>query len=320
MESEPIRSEEKTLRSAGIFVLAVATVALVVAVVAAFGGGMGSQGQAAAAPAPFDPFATIQIKGKAGIVIDIPTGRTLYDKNSDVPLPLASLTKAALALVVAEALPLDSIITIPYYAGGSTGEEHLSKGEKWRGEDVIDFTLVTSSNTGAKILSEAADSVIRERYPEFPSGGAALSRMNTLVKELGLQYTYFLNISGLDISATQAGSYGSARDMAKLFAYAASAQPSLFSGTAQNDLLLSDANGNGRVAASNTNDAQGAIPGLIMGKTGLTDLAGGNLVVVFDVGLAHPMVAVVLGSTESARFQDVQKLVVAARKAIIGAN
>ena len=162
--------------------------------------------------------------------------------------------------------------------------------------------------------------MIRERYPEFPSGGAALSRMNTLVKELGLQYTYFLNISGLDISATQAGSYGSARDMAKLFAYAASAQPSLFSGTAQNDLLLSDANGNGRVAASNTNDAQGAIPGLIMGKTGLTDLAGGNLVVVFDVGLAHPMVAVVLGSTESARFQDVQKLVVAARKAIIGAN
>ena len=44
----------------------------------------------------------LKARGKAGIVIDIPTGRTLYEKNADVPLPLASLTKAALALVVAE--------------------------------------------------------------------------------------------------------------------------------------------------------------------------------------------------------------------------
>src|SRR3990167_8054765 len=170
MEIEPIRSEEKTLKSAGIFVLAVATVALTIAAAALFGGAARSQSQAAAAPLPLDPFAGIEIKGKAGIVIDIPTGRTLYEKNADVPLPLASLTKAALALVVAEALPLDSIITIPYYAGGSTGEEYLSKGERWRVQDVVDFTLVTSSNTGAKILAEATDSVIRERYPEFPAG------------------------------------------------------------------------------------------------------------------------------------------------------
>ena len=53
-----------------------------------------------------------------------------------------------------------------------------------------------------------------------------------------------------------------------------------------------------------------------MGKTGLTDLAGGNLAVVFDVGLAHPVVAVVLGSTESGRFVDMQKLVDAARIAV----
>ena len=57
-----------------------------------------------------------------------------------------------------------------------------------------------------------------------------------------------------------------------------------------------------------------------MGKTGLTDLAGGNLAVVFDVGLAHPVVAVVLGSTEYGRFEDMQKLVTTARKAIMGAE
>ncbi len=300
--------------------LAVAVIAFATVAVTALGGSMTPLSQVASLPAPFDPFASIKIYGKGAIVIDIPTGRTLYEKNSDVPLPLASLTKAALALVVAEALPLNSIITIPYYAGSATGAEHLSKGEKWRVQDVVDFTLVTSSNTGAKILAESAENIIRERYPEFPAGEAALSRMNALVKEIGLQYTYFLNVSGLDLSTTQAGSYGSARDMAALFAYAASAEPSLYSGTAQNGVLLASADGNGRITASNTNNAQGAIPGLIMGKTGLTDLAGGNLAVVFDVGLAHPVVAVVLGSTEYGRFEDMQKLVTTARKAIMGAE
>ncbi len=320
MEETTHYSEQKTLQSVGIFTISTFVVALVVVFVAAFGGGIMPQSQTAAAPAPFDPFANVQLEGKAAIVIDIPTGKTLYEKNPDVPLPLASLTKAALALVVAEALPLNSIITVPYYVAGSSGDEHLSKGERWRVQDVIDFMLVTSSNTGAEFLAESAENVIRERYPQFLSGEAALSRMNALVKELGLQYTYFLNVSGLDISTTQAGSYGSARDMATLFAYAASAEPSLFSGTAQNGILLTDAYGNGRVSASNTNNAQGAIAGLIMGKTGLTDLAGGNLAVVFDVGLAHPVVAVVLGSTENARFADMQKLVAAARKAVVGAD
>ncbi|MEK9154320.1 MAG: hypothetical protein AAB798_02505 [Patescibacteria group bacterium] len=316
MESNLPSNEEKTLKSAGIFALAVAIVALATAAASIIGTAP-HQGQTAAISTPFNYFADIKIKGKAAIVIDISTGQTLYEKNSDIPLPLASLTKVALALAVADVLPSHAVITIPYYASGSNGDEHLSKGEKWRVQDIIDFTLVTSSNAGARILAESADNMIRERYPEFPAGYAALSRMNELVKELGLQYTYFLNVSGLDISTTQAGSYGSARDMAALFAYAASAESSLFSGTAQNGVLLTSADGRGQVTVSNTNNVQGAIPGLIMGKTGLTDLAGGNLAVVFEVGLAHPVVAVVLGSTEKERFEDMQKLVIAARKSIM---
>ncbi|MEK7069098.1 MAG: serine hydrolase [Patescibacteria group bacterium] len=309
-------NEEKPLKSAGIFLFAIAVIALAIAV-ASIIGTTPNQGQTASISTPLNYFTDIKIKGKAAIVIDISTGKTLYEKNSDTPLPLASLTKVALALVVAEAVPQEAIIIIPYYARGSNGNAHLSKGEKWRVQDVIDFTLVTSSNAGAKILAESVDKTIRERYPEFPAGSATLSRMNEFVKELGLQYTYFLNVSGLDISTTQAGSYGSARDMAALFAYAASAESSLFSGTAQNGVLLASADGKGIVTAPNTNNVQGAIPGLIMGKTGLTDLAGGNLVVVFDVGLAHPVVAVVLGSTEYGRFEDMQNLVIATQKSIM---
>lgn len=269
--------------------------------------------QTAAAPSTFTG---IELRAKSAMVLDMTNRKVLYEKNADVPLPLASLTKIMLALVISEALPLDASVTIPYYMASSDGKEHFEKGERWLLQDVIDFTLVTSSNNGAEILSDLAASVIRDRNPNFSSENPTLERMNKLANNLNLQQTYFLNVSGLDLSNTQAGSYGSARDMASLFAYAASANPELFAGTARGGVLLRNIDGNRNTTASNTNDVQGAIPGLIMGKTGFTDLAGGNLAVVFDVGLAHPVVAVVLGSGENERFTDMQKLVERARKAV----
>jgi len=272
--------------------------------------------QTAAAPGAMDPFANINTDAKAVIVIDMQSGRTLYQKNADVQLPLASLTKVALVLATTEVLLLDSIITIPYYAGGAEGSEHLTKGERWRVRDVIDFTLIASSNNGAEILADAANDALHKRYPNSPADSATLSRMNDIARTLGLQHTYFLNVSGLDLSTTLAGAYGSARDVATLYAYAASAEPSLFAATARDSILLTAVNEDATRNAYNTNDAQGAIPGLIMGKTGTTDLAGGNLAVVFDVGLAHPVVAVVLGSSEEGRFADMKKLVATTRKAL----
>jgi D-alanyl-D-alanine carboxypeptidase len=54
-------------------------------------------------------------------------------------------------------------------------------------------------------------------------------------------------------------------------------------------------------------------PGLIGAKTGYTDLAGGNLVVAFDLEIGHPVIAVVLGSTQEGRFTDMRALIEAAR-------
>ena len=51
------------------------------------------------------------------------------------------------------------------------------------------------------------------------------------------------------------------------------------------------------------------IPGLIASKTVYTDLAGGNLAVAFDASVGHPIIVVVLGSTEAGRFTDVATLV-----------
>jgi D-alanyl-D-alanine carboxypeptidase len=58
----------------------------------------------------------------------------------------------------------------------------------------------------------------------------------------------------------------------------------------------------------NTNQGVVQVPGALLSKTGFTDLAGGNLVVVFDAGMAHPVAVVVLGSTVEGRFTDVKRL------------
>lgn len=275
--------------------------------------------QTAAPHVAVDYFAGTKIEAKAGIVIDMATGKVLYEKNADTQLPIASITKVPLVLAVSEVLSPEEIITIPYYAAGTGESGHLTKGETWRVKDVIDFTLAASSNNGAAILADAADSKLHELYPEAPIGSAALWRMNALAKELNLATTNFLNVSGLDISETQAGAFGSARDVATFMAYAASSQPSAFTATARDRVLLTAVQGSAQ-NAENTNDAQGAIAGLILGKTGTTDLAGGNLGVVFDIGLARPVVAVVLGSSENGRFTDIQKLVFAAQKAVTEGN
>ena len=61
--------------------------------------------------------------------------------------------------------------------------------------------------------------------------------------------------------------------------------------------------------ARNTNGTVEQITGLIGSKTGFTDLAGGNLVIAYNVGLNHPIVIVVLGSGRTERFTDVLSVV-----------
>jgi D-alanyl-D-alanine carboxypeptidase len=276
--------------------------------------------QTAAVAATEDPFANIRIDARAAYVLDLKTGDVLYSRNPDAQLPLASLTKVPLAIAVSEVLAPDAAIKIPRYTTAQNGtSEHLSTGDIWRIKDILDFTLIGSSNDGADILAAAADPLISNAHAAAPRKGGTLWRMNDLARELDLKNTYFLNASGLDESVTQAGAYGSARDMAVLFAYAATEWPSVFAGTTKDGLLLTSVRG-GTAAASNTNNALGSISGLIMGKTGLTDLAGGNLVIVFDVGLAHPVAAVVLGSTQDGRFEDMKHIVAATYAAIAARN
>lgn len=262
------------------------------------------------APAP-SPFDDVSLAAKSAIVTDTATGRVLYEKDADLQWPLASLTKVPLVLAVAEVLKPHDVIVIPYDTKPLGSPQRMAYGTRWHAQDVIDLTLAASSNEGADILAAAADAALLERYPQAPQGGAAVWRMNALTRSINLPHTYFLNPTGLDESSTQSGAYGTARDMATLFAYAATNMPERFNATARPSVSITSIEGD-VATAINTDEALDAIPGLILGKTGYTDLAGGNLGVVFRTTNGHTMTAIVLGSTQQGRFSDMRALVQAA--------
>lgn len=246
------------------------------------------------------------IFARAAVIYDVHDKKFLYEKNATAQLPLASVTKVMLVLAAGRVLAGDDIVTISPEAMRVEGISGLALGEQWKVRDLIDATLVPSSNAGANALALAA-------------GGSDVSvtvdRMNAIAREIGLMHTYYLNPTGLDESTTMGGAYGSAYDMARLFSYIIEKYPSLLDGTARDGQLITSESGITHTTV-NTNELLGEIPGLIGGKTGYTDLAGGNLIIAFDAGLGHPVIISVLGSTQEGRFTDMRSLVHFARAAL----
>ncbi len=257
------------------------------------------------------PYENLSLSAKSVYVWDISTHRKLYGRNEGRLLPLASVTKMMMALVAVELLPNNTAITINANDIGEEGDSGLYPGERWSLGSLLKFTLVASSNDGASaIASVAGASLLRDASSTNPFVNKKLfiEKMNEKAQAIGLLDTHFTNESGLDIDSVTSGAYGTTRDMAILFEYIFKKHPELFTSTTYRKIdVTSESNITHHVA--NTNEGVAEVTGLIGSKTGYTDLAGGNLVVVVDIGVGHPVVIAVLGSTRDGRFTDVAQLI-----------
>lgn len=245
-------------------------------------------------PAPITLDPTL-LTAKSAIVYDLLDGRILYAKNAEKQLPLASLTKLMTAQVVLSHTAPNTEVQITKKDLEPEGDWGLRVGDTVRLSDLLKFGLIASSNDA---MAAAAASV--SNY---------LDAMNDTANKLGLTKMYFLNPTGLDINVSEdaAGAYGSAYDVARLAATFFKNYPNYFTLTEKPAVSI---NSSGRtLSASATAAPLLNMPGFIGAKTGYTDLAGGNLVALVDVEVGHPLAFVVLGSTETGRFDDVRKLV-----------
>lgn len=252
-------------------------------------------------------FPNVPLVARAAVVYDVKRGEVLFEKNARAQLPLASLTKIMMALTARDELPKDAVVTINEEFLQEEGNNGFRDGQEWKLSDILDATLVESSNDGAAAIA-GAYAAFQKEATEVEEGMDFVSLMNEKAKALGLEQTYFLNPTGLDTSASVSGGYGSAHDMAKLFSFAIQKFPDAFEATRYKDIVVSSL-GKTEYTISNTNDAIDQIPGLVASKTGYTDLAGGNLVILFDAGPMHPVAVAVLGSTLDGRFSDTISLV-----------
>jgi len=237
------------------------------------------------------------VQAKSAIVYDLSNGKVLYNKNADEQLPLASLTKLMTALVADNELGAQALVQVSEKALSTEGESGLLAGDIWHARDLSDFMLTVSSNDAATVFA-----TVNGEQQQF------INKMNNLAQQLGLYSLVFFNESGLDLDEQNAGAYGSARDISHLISYIALTKPELLEATTFDEFTSVSTTGL-RYKAVNTDKIVGQIPGLIGSKTGFTDLAGGNLAVIFDISIGHPIAVVVLGSTVDGRFDDVLRLV-----------
>jgi len=248
-----------------------------------------------------DAFASIPLEANAAIVYDLATGKTLYAKNADAQLPLASLTKLLTIYAALGELSPRTPITIPAAATHLDTPRAFSAGQTFALSDLARLTLTASLNDGAAAIAIAtADRENRSQSDMLASAAAAL----------GLSQTYAVNGSGLDVNTEISGGYGSARDLARLAGALVARAPTIAEATTQSFARAVSKNGV-QFSVKNTDPIITTIPRLLLSKTGYTDLAGGNLALIFDSGIEHPIAIVVLGSSQKARFTDGTALVAA---------
>ena len=155
-----------------------------------------STGAHAAADAPSESAA-------ACILVEADSGRTLYEKNADSPMLIASTTKIVTALTVLESCALDEGVEIrPEWTGIEGSSMYLAAGERYTVRELLGGLMLASGNDAAVALAcHAAGSI-----------GAFAVKMNELAQSIGCENTHFTNPSGLDDEEH----YSCARDLARI--------------------------------------------------------------------------------------------------------
>lgn len=231
----------------------------------------------------------------------------LFQKNAKTPYGIASITKIMTALVALERIGENDVIEIHESAIKTEGDEGaLVDGEHFTLRNLIVLMLTTSSNDAAVAIAEHVGFLYGATSSE-ESQSIFVRFMNETARDMGLGNTHFKNPTGLDIDETAGilSNVSTAEETARLIGYALR-YPIIYAASATHPTLLSEESVGHTL--SSTHVLLMNEPGIISGKTGFTDTAGGTLVTTAEVPLGKLSIIVVLGSTRTDRFDDTLRL------------
>jgi len=147
---------------------------------------------------PNTTFAAVETSVETAIIVDVESGRVLYDKNADEALPPASMTKMMTEYIVLEKvndgeLDWEDTTEISDYAYDLSADNRFSgiglrKNVEYKVKDLYDAMAIYSDNATTVALAEMISG----------SEGEFVKLMNQKGEELGLPDFKFVNATGLD--------------------------------------------------------------------------------------------------------------------------
>ncbi|GAA0416671.1 D-alanyl-D-alanine endopeptidase [Massilia aurea] len=148
-----------------------------------------------------DPLA---LRSNVAFVVDQNSAEVLFEKNANVALPIASLTKLMTGMVVMDSKQdLDEVlrVTDDDVDRHKFSSSRLPVGASMTRRELLHIALMSSENRAASALGR-----------NYPGGiSAFVAAMNAKARQLGMRDTRYVDSSGLSSSNVSSG-----RDLAKL--------------------------------------------------------------------------------------------------------
>ena len=145
----------------------------------------------------------VSTSASSAILVDVDSGRVLYEQNADAKMRIASTTKILTALVAIREGDLNDVVTVSREAAYTEGSSmYLKVGEQLTLETLLYGLLLCSGNDAAVAIAEHI-SGSQEKFADL---------MNETARAIGMEHSSFANPNGLDDEKH----YSTARDMARL--------------------------------------------------------------------------------------------------------
>jgi D-alanyl-D-alanine carboxypeptidase len=228
-------------------------------------------------------------------LVNLDTGRFLWQSNVRTARAPASLTKIFTAMVAVDLMGMNTLVTVPDSIRQLPADSTfmgLTPGERITVRELLYGVFLTSGNDAAETLASAAT-----------SRAFFIAAMNAKAARLGLRSTHFVNPTGLDAS----GHYSSAYDLAIATIYLESHYSGLVGIAATPAITIAATATHKAYALLNLDKLLHSYPGTYGLKTGWTEQALGCLITTSSRG-GHRLLAVLLGAPNGSAYAQMPRV------------
>lgn len=211
---------------------------------------------------------SLTLYARGAVLMDGDSGRILYGKEENTPLPMASTTKIMTCIVALEEGEAELVCAVSSKAASQPPVKlGMVKEDSFYLKDLLYSLMLESHNDTAVCIAENVAGSVEE----------FTGRMNQKARELGCQDTHYITPNGLDAEDEEGIHHTTAAELARVMRYCVAQSPKAeefrkITGTIS--YSFSNLSGTRSYSCVNHNTFLNLMEGAISGKTGFTGNAG----------------------------------------------